>query len=51
MEDNKRMSKEKQFGKMMLIIMGLFFATYFPTFLLKKVRIYNTFSFQLFSER
>ena len=41
-QDTKRLAKEKQFGKMMLIIMGLFFATYAPTYLLKKVKYFPT---------
>ena len=39
-----RIAKEKKFGKMMLIIMALFFVTYFPTYLLKKVD-FNTYEY------
>ena len=36
-KETKRIAKEKKFGKMMFIIMALFFGTYFPTYILKKV--------------
>lgn len=43
-KETKRIAKEKKFGKMMLIIMALFFGTYFPTYLLKKVD-FNTYKY------
>ena len=38
---NASIAKEKKFGRMMMIIMGLFFATYLPTYVLKKVQQLN----------